>query len=71
MPFEFKIGAAHVIRGWDEAVLQMSRGQVSRIKVPPELAYGEFGLPPLIRPNTELVYEIEIIDWDALPRNKV
>jgi FK506-binding protein 1 len=70
-PFEFRIGAGHVIRGWDEAVLQMSKGQVSRIQIPPELAYGEFGQPPLIRPNATLVYEIEIIDWDALPRNKV
>jgi len=66
IPFEFVIGMGKVIRGWDEAVLQMSKGQVSRVTIPPEYAYGAKGLPPLVRPNTTLVFEIELIDWHQL-----
>ena len=67
----FKICHGHVIRGWEEAVLQMSKGQVCRIRIPPDLAYGEHGLPPFIPANCALIYEIELIDWDGLPRLKV
>ena len=62
-PFEFILGAGQVIRGWEETLAQMSKGQLSQITVPPEYGYGQEGFPPSIPGNTTLIFEIELIDF--------
>ena len=39
-PFEFILGAGQVIRGWEDGVAQMSKGQVVRLTCTPDFAYG-------------------------------
>jgi FKBP-type peptidyl-prolyl cis-trans isomerase len=61
-PFQFALGAGQVIQGWDEGLLGMKVGGTRRLTVPPELAFGEEGAPPLIPPNATLVFDIELVD---------
>lgn len=61
-PFKFKIGANEVIRAWDEGVAQMSRGQVARLTCSPDYAYGAAGYPPIIPPNSTLIFEVELLN---------
>lgn len=56
----FPVGG--VIKGWQEALQMMKKGAKWRVAIPPELAYGPAGSPPVIAPNMALVFEIELID---------
>ena len=49
--------------GWDEAIPQMTRGQIAIVTCPPEKAYGSRGAPPVIPPNATLDFEVELIDF--------
>ncbi len=60
-PFRFALGGGQNIPGWDEGVAGMRVGGVRRVIIPPELAYGEDGLPPRVPPGATLVYRIELV----------
>jgi FKBP-type peptidyl-prolyl cis-trans isomerase len=40
-PFEFTLGKGEVIKGWDQGVAQMSKGERATITCPPDYAYGK------------------------------
>jgi len=50
-----------VIPGWTEALRLMPEGAYWEIYVPADLAYGRKGLPPVVPPNTALIFTIELI----------
>jgi FKBP-type peptidyl-prolyl cis-trans isomerase len=53
-------GVDQVIPGWSEALQLMDVGSKYRIVIPSDLAYGEHGAPPVIEPNSVLVFEVEL-----------
>ncbi|CAE6454280.1 unnamed protein product [Rhizoctonia solani] len=62
VPFEFKLGAGQVIRGWDQGLQGMGIGERRKITLPPAYAYGPRGYPPTIPPNATLVFDVELLD---------
>eukprot|EP01091_Cochliopodium_minus_P012599 TRINITY_DN3849_c0_g1_i1.p1 TRINITY_DN3849_c0_g1~~TRINITY_DN3849_c0_g1_i1.p1 ORF type:complete len:111 (+),score=30.99 TRINITY_DN3849_c0_g1_i1:71-403(+) len=61
-PFSFQIGRGQVIRAWDEGVLDMEIGEVTKIEATPDWAYGSTGFPEWgIYPNSILIFEIEVL----------
>lgn len=56
--FRFGVGQGDVIPGWDEVVCGMREGEVAKVLIPSQLAYGARGAPPKIPPHADLMFEI-------------
>jgi FKBP-type peptidyl-prolyl cis-trans isomerase FkpA len=61
-PRSFTFGSGHVIRGWDEAIPGMKVGEIRRLTIPPEMAYGIKGKAPKIPSNATLIFDVELVE---------
>lgn len=52
----------NLIPGWIDAMLTMSPEAIKIVKIPSSLAYGQTGSPPIIPPNTDLIFYIELVN---------
>lgn len=57
-PFLMEPGSKKVIKGWEEAVMEMHELDQVRIVVPSESGYGKNGVPPLIMPDETLYFDL-------------
>lgn len=61
--FDFTLGTGSVIKGWDQGVATMRKGERAILRCLPEYAYGKAGSGGRIPPNSTLNFEVEVLDW--------
>ncbi|MGL5391419.1 MAG: FKBP-type peptidyl-prolyl cis-trans isomerase [Shewanella sp.] len=61
-PFQCVIGTGRVIKGWDQGIIGMQVGGKRKLNVPAHLAYGEREVGAHIKPNSDLTFEIELLE---------
>lgn len=61
-PFQCVIGTGRVIKGWDQGLMGMRVGGKRRLFVPAHLAYSERQVGAHIKPYSDLLFEIELLE---------
>jgi len=64
--FDFIIGRHQVIEGWEKGVVGMKIGEKRHLVIPYALAYGEKGRNPVIPPKSDLVFDVELVDFEIV-----
>lgn len=63
-PFGFQLGQGMVIKGWEQGLLGMCKGEIRNLVIPSHLAYGDNGYPPVIPAKATLKFKVELLGWD-------
>jgi FKBP-type peptidyl-prolyl cis-trans isomerase len=61
-PFQFVLGMGSVIKGWDEGIALLRKGEKAQLLIPSNLGYGAMGGGSVIPPFATLFFEVELID---------
>jgi FKBP-type peptidyl-prolyl cis-trans isomerase FkpA len=61
-PYSFLAGQQGAIQGMLQGVLAFNKGGKGRLFIPSVMAYGPQGSPPAIKPNENLIFDIEIVE---------
>merc|ERR1712146_252300 len=64
-PFKFQLGVGQVIPCWDKAFSQMQIGTKATINCPAASAYGEQGAGDKIPPNSDLKFDVELLNCET------
>jgi FKBP-type peptidyl-prolyl cis-trans isomerase len=60
-PVSFPIGTGRVIAGWDDGLVGQTVGSRVILTIPSDEAYGATGSGPLVPPNSDLIFAIDIV----------
>ena len=67
LPLQFILGREEILAGWDEAVSLMQQGESAQFILPPELAFGEEGVPGMVPPNANVIFELDLVSISPAP----
>jgi peptidylprolyl isomerase len=62
LPVIFKVGTDRVLPAWNRAVVGMKEGGIRLVWTPARLAYGKEGTGNIVKPNADLIFEIDLLE---------
>ncbi len=62
------MGEGHVVKGLEDAIMTMRKGQKATVSIPPELAWGARGHGK-VPPHSWMIVDVEILEWLVRPMN--
>ncbi|EHK50377.1 uncharacterized protein TrAtP1_007461 [Trichoderma atroviride] len=68
--FETAIGVGSVIGGWDHGVPTMKVGGKARLEITSDWAYGARGYPPIIPARSDLIFDVELLNFIPAPADQ-
>ena len=66
-PLDFVIGSGGMMKGFEEGVMILKKGDKAKLLIPSSLGYGAQGNGGAIQPNSNLVFDIEVLDVKDAP----
>lgn len=60
--FQFVFGTGRVIKGWDLGLIGMKEGGKRTLFVPSHLGYGERQIGNFIKPHSNLLFQVELLE---------
>ncbi|MBI4746877.1 MAG: FKBP-type peptidyl-prolyl cis-trans isomerase [Acidobacteria bacterium] len=60
-PLTFTLGTSGIIEGWNKGIAGMKVGGKRKLTIPADLAYGATGRPPVIPPDSPLLFDVELV----------
>lgn len=63
--FNIQLGVTGLIKGFTDGVIGMKKGELRKVTIPYNLAYGERGAGGVIPPYSTIVFEIELVTIDG------
>ncbi|TDX01691.1 FKBP-type peptidyl-prolyl cis-trans isomerase [Dinghuibacter silviterrae] len=57
-----------MITGFTDGILLLHKGAKARLYIPSALGYGSYGREPKIKPNENLIFDIEVLSVDTVHR---
>jgi len=59
--FALPLGMGQVIKGWDEGLVGIKEGEMRKLTIPSDLAYGPAGSGEKIPPNSPLIFTVKCL----------
>jgi len=65
--YPLQVGMPGAVKGFENGVMQIAQGGKAKIFIPSSLAYGPGGRLPVIKPNENLIFDLEVLEISDTP----
>lgn len=69
-PMEMRLGKGEILPGMDLGLRMLTLGCRATLRIPQALGYAAHGIPRVIPPSSDLIFEVELLEADGIPATR-